>query len=115
MPKYAEKYAICALCEKRGKVPNMRQSHIRVFLTCLIKPYTLTGNLPVTNPITVGLTVVLLVFNSNFNTHMLCDAYFMITMLPKPFCLLNPNNNNNNSQYGLQYHFNLYTEQKMLH
>jgi len=23
------------ICEKCGKVPNMRQSHIRVFLTCL--------------------------------------------------------------------------------
>jgi len=24
------------ICEKCGKVPNMRQSHIRVFLTCLV-------------------------------------------------------------------------------
>jgi len=25
------------ICEKCGKVPNMRQSHIRVFLTCLVR------------------------------------------------------------------------------
>ena len=42
MSKYAEKnmqYAHFAkICEKCGKVPNMRQSHIRVFLTCLTGP-----------------------------------------------------------------------------
>ena len=39
MSKYAEKYAHFAkICEKCGKVPNMRQSHIRVFLTCLARP-----------------------------------------------------------------------------
>jgi len=27
---------LAKICEKCGKVPNMRQSHIRVFLTCLV-------------------------------------------------------------------------------
>ena len=43
MSKYAEKYAICSLCEKCGKVPNMRQSHICVFLTCLTAACDIDG------------------------------------------------------------------------
>ena len=43
MPKYAEnmRYAHFAkICEKCGKVPNMRQSHIRIFLTCLLDKHS---------------------------------------------------------------------------
>ena len=56
IPKYAKhmQYAHFAkICEKCGKVPNMRQSHIRVFLTCLslrwhraVSPDAHSGPLP---------------------------------------------------------------------
>ena len=41
------------ICEKCGKVPNMRQSHIRVFLTCLISLY-LAAYSPVLNVVAVS-------------------------------------------------------------
>ena len=46
MTKYAKnmRYAhFTKICEKCGKVPNIRQSHIRVYLTCLVSDCVVNG------------------------------------------------------------------------
>ena len=87
MPKYAKNmwYAHFAkICEKCGKVPNMRQSHIHVFLTCL---NIIHGTIFAINFLQTTRSYLLQIVHSDKTSHLHYKICIIFTILNDMFIL----------------------------